>query len=93
MAVYSLKRATPRMKFQHMKQVQEWKADLKDAQGTEAKRREAAETLAVCQEIRDRCTQVQYDQWWKSAPKGNAAFLKAAQRKLGRLKSNRPVRK
>lgn len=30
--VYTLKRATPRMKYRHMKNVMEFKADLKDKQ-------------------------------------------------------------
>lgn len=30
--VYTLKRATPRMKYQHMKNVMEWREDLKEKQ-------------------------------------------------------------
>lgn len=39
MKVYGLKRATPKMKYQHMKFMMDWKADLKEKQAAEYQRR------------------------------------------------------
>lgn len=39
--VYGLKHATPKMKYQHMRMVMDWKADLNESQDAEAERRAA----------------------------------------------------
>lgn len=83
--VYSLKHATPRMKYVHMNAMTAWSDNLKEHQANEAARKRIAMITETCQQVRDLMTQEQYDAWWESAPEDH--FLEAAQTKLKELQS------
>jgi len=92
MSVYDLKHATPKMKYQHMNFVLNFREELAEAQAQERERKqqEHDETMEVCEAIlncypKTQAGRLAYLEWVELGPDGNTEFLEYSKAHLKRL--------